>query len=875
MLDSSRTGVFVCFLVGAMLAPLAVGATDLLEALSDGSRVDLPELDPSVPSPAEHLGYPLGSRFTHHERIVDYLERLAEASPRVRIREYGRTYEGRPLELLTISSPENLARLDSVQAELQSLARAAELPEEETDALVDTVPIAVWLAYGVHGNESSSAEAAMAAAYVFAAAGGEWTEFLENAVILIDPLCNPDGRERYVHFFETHRGRSPDPLAASAEHFEPWPGGRQNHYLVDLNRDWAWITQRETGHRIQAYRAWDPQVYVDFHEMSSQSSYFFPPAAEPIHPNIAPKALYWLERFGRANAAAFDSRGWVYYVGERFDLFYPGYGDSYPSLRGAIGMTYEMAGHGRAGQAIERPDGSVLTLADRVARHLTTSIATARTAIENRTALLSDFADARRQGAREARTYLWTAGQQEARTAAELLARHGVEVGMLTKRETLRAQALSGGEPETRAFPAGTYAVSTRQPLGALIRSLMDLDASISQSFLEKQRQRLESNLRTEFYDITAWSLPLAYNLEAFVSKAPAPALEPLAEASPEVAGGNLGFLIRPQGLAGYRLASGLQARTIAFRVALHAFTLGDKDYPSGTIFVPRRGNGESLEDSLADLARSAGVSVEAAESGYAEKGNSLGSDSVVSVLPPRVGLVSGDGVSPTSFGFLWHLLDQQVRAPHHRLSLASLDRVELADFDVLIFPSGRYSSISEQLAQKVDAWVRDGGVLVAVGQASGWLRKSELSSIKAWQPPEPDTKPNAVTEVTPSNRNLYTPGAALGTEIRRPHPLTIGMDRSPAAIFSGTSILLPTGNPRYDVVVATKDDPVVAGFAWPEAIERLKGSLLVGLEPKGRGAMVVFSQDPSFRLFWRGTAPVFLNSVLYGPSFARHGHLR
>ncbi|MCP4202184.1 MAG: hypothetical protein GY769_09635 [bacterium] len=853
-------------------------AVELLAPLSDGSQVDLPALDASVPSPAEFLGYPLGHRFTHHEEIVHYLDHLAARSDRVTVWQYGSTYEGRPLKLAAISSPENLDRLQAIRTNLEKLTGSAPLSSTELAKAVESTPLAVWLAYGIHGNEPSSAEAAMAAAWVFAAAQEDWSTLLNHAVILIDPLGNPDGRERYVHFFETQRGREPDPLPTSAEHVEDWPGGRQNHYLVDLNRDWAWMTQKETQDRIQAYRLWDPQVYVDFHEMSPRSTYFFPPAAEPIHPSINPRALYWLERFGRANAAAFDSRGWVYYVGERFDLFYPGYGDSYPSLRGAIGMTYEMAGHGRAGQAFERPDGSLLTLADRIARHLTTSIATARTAIESRTELLADFATARRQSLDASpMTYLWPADQQEARAAAKLLASHGVEIGVLEEETALRARRLSAGETESKVFPAGTFAVPTRQPLGNLVRTLIDLDASMPQSFLEEQRRRVEQNRSAEFYDITAWSLPLAYNLETWVSAGTVAGLKPLGKAATGVQGeGELGFLARPQGLTGYRLVSRLQAESIAFRVALNDFELGGELYPSGTIFIPKRGNPGSLEASLAEWTQAIGVAVQRAGSGYAEKGSSLGSDTVVGVRPPRIGLVGGQGVSPTSFGFLWHLLDQQVQAPHHRLKLETLSRVELGEFDVLVLPSGKLSdAIPDGVAEKIESWVRDGGLLVAVGRAADWLRERELSEIKAWQPPKPSEKENAVTELTPSNRELHTPGAALATRIERPHPLTVGIDGSPAALYNDRRVLLATGNPRRDVVTAAVTDPVVAGFAWPEAETRLSKSLLVGLEPKGRGAIVIFSQDPSFRLFWRGTAPLFLNTVLYGPSLLEHGHLR
>ncbi len=861
-------------------APAALASsTPLLEPLSDGSAVALPAVDASVPSPAEFLGYALGGRFTHHERIVAYLDHLAASSERVSIWQYGSTYEGRPLKLAAISSPRNLARLEAIRGELAALAGGADT-EAELDRVLASAPVVVWLAYGVHGNEASSAEAAMAAAYVFAAGQDDWSELLDNAVVLIDPLCNPDGRERYVHFYETRRGRVPDPLPESAEHREPWPGGRQNHYLVDLNRDWTWLSQQETQARVAEYRRWEPHVYVDFHEMSPRSSYFFPPSAEPIHPAIAAGSVGWLETFGRANAEAFDDRGWVYYVGENFDLFYPGYGDSYPSLRGAIGMTYEMAGHGRAGQAYRRPDGTVLTLADRIARHLTTSIATARTAIRNRSDLLRDFSASRRARGPE-RTYLWRPDQPEAAAAAELLAAHGVQVGALAEPARLRTAPLaatasdatdSTDATEARRFPAGTYAVSTQQPLGALVRTLMERDAAMSQRFLDEQRRRIEQNRSTEFFDITAWSLPLAFNVETWVS-GEAVASAPISPASGTVRGeGELGVLIPPQGLDSYRLLAALQREDIVFRLAVGAFELAGAEYPNGTVFVPYRGNDEGLDTQLAGLTEELGVSAVRIATGYAEGGNSLGSDDMVPVRPARIGLLAGDGVSPTSFGFLWHLMDQQIALDHHRLDTGSFDRVDLSAFDALVLPSG---SLDEEAAKKLEDWLRAGGTLIAVGRAVSWLRNRKVSRLKAWQPPEDGGGRNEVTELTPERRSLYTPGAVLGTRTRSEHPLAAGIQRSPAAIFSGRTVLLPTGDPRRDLLVAAKEDPVVAGFAWPEAEERLQGSLLVGVEGVGAGTLISFSQDPDFRLFWRGTAPFFLNAVMFGPSLAESGHLR
>jgi len=878
------------FLSAALAWSTAIFATDapLVAPLSKGEALDLPAaFDEKVPRPEAVLGYPLGSRFTHWDRMIDDLEKVAAASPRVKMWSYGRTYEGRPLQLLAISSPENLARLQEIRQDHLRLADPGALPEGEKDRLTRSLPLLVWLAYGVHGNESSSAEAALGTVYALAAGKGEDVEsMLRNTVVLVDPLVNPDGRERYITAYGQRRGEDPNPHRASAEHWEPWPGGRQNHYLIDLNRDWAWASQQETRDRIAAYRAWEPQVYVDFHEMSSESSYFFPPAADPVHPQIDRRIISWLDTFGRANAEAFDRQGWIYFKGENYDLFYPGYGDSYPSLRGAVGMTYEMAGGGRGGLALNLADGSVLTLADRVARHVTTSLTTVRTASRNARKLMEDFVAGRIKAASDPRTYLWSADQQEARALADLLILHGIRVDRLSKETELTAHRMTGGQDAPHRFAAETYAVSTTQPLGNLVEALLELDSPMAQSFLDRQRQRLEQNLSPEFYDITAWSLPLAFNVETWVAAKQPGNVRSVTVRSGETSGeilggirgnGTLGYLVRPQGLASYRVAAELQKRKLHYRVALAAFTSGEQSFPSGTLFIPRHGNPDSLRPMLDALLQADGVTAQAIASSYDFKGLSLGSNAMAAVRPSHVGLLSGDGVDATSFGFLWSLLDQQIGVPHDRIDLANLRQIDLSDLDVLIFPSGDFDDrISEKTRTALDTWVKAGGVLIAVGDAVKWLQEIKLTEVKSWQPPEKketdkkDEDPESAESDTDRElaaRPIFTPGAALATRMQPSHPLTLGLPSSPAVLFEGTTVLKPMGDPRKDVLVATDESPVIAGFAWPEAEDRLAGSLLVGMEQHGLGSIVLFSQDPAFRLFWRATTPIFLNAVLFGPS--------
>ncbi|HSK78356.1 MAG TPA: M14 metallopeptidase family protein [Thermoanaerobaculia bacterium] len=879
---------FVATLSLAQTAPPATAAgASIVAPLSRGETVDLPSsFDPKVPRPDDFLGYPLGARFTNWDRIVAYLEAVDAASPRMRMWEYGRTYEGRPLKLLAISSPENLERLDEIRQDVERLGDAAGLAPGEKDRLIKKTPLVMWMAYGVHGNESSSAEAAMGAVYALTAGEAETAAMLRSLVVLIDPLSNPDGRERYVNGFKQRVGDGANPRRSAAEHFEPWPGGRQNHYMIDLNRDWAWASQQETRHRIAAYRQWEPQIYVDFHEMGSESSYFFPPPSEPIHPQIDRRVLSWLDTFGRGNAAAFDRQGWIYFKGENYDLFYPGYGDSYPSLRGAVGMTYEMAGGGRAGLALTLPDGSTLTLADRVARHLTTSLSTVRTAAQNARRLLEDFVANRDKAASEpVRTYLWPAEQQEARALAELLALHGVRVRQLDGAVEAPVRSLEEREEteaRPRRFAAGTYAVSTAQPLGNLIETLLALDSPMTDTFVDRQRKRLEQNLDPEFYDITAWSLPLAYNVRTWVASGEIGRNgRPLPEspAGGIQGNGDLGYLVPPQGIGSYRLAIELERRKIRFRVAMTSLSSEGQTFPAGTLFIPRGGSSGNLRETLGELLQKEALTAQAIASSYEIGGTSLGSRDVAAVRPSRVGLVSGEGVDATSFGFLWHLLDRQVGMDHDRLDLAQLRQLDLSEFDVLIFPSGNYEDrLGEKGRGTVDAWVKAGGVLVAVGDAVTWLQDHEMTSIKRWQPPKKDDGEDEEAKEDPEDgetaleqelarRPLYTPGAVLATRMQPQHPLTLGLTAPPSVLVEGTTVLKPTGDPRQDVLVAVDESPVLAGFAWPEAADRLSGSLLVGMEERGQGSVVLFAQDPAFRLFWRGTTPILLNTLIYGPS--------
>lgn len=845
-------------------APARGEERPLFAPLGDGTQLATPAAQEGIPAPQEVLGYSLGERFTDHAHILQYFDALDAASDRLSRIDYGTTAEGRALRLYAFSSPENLAELEELRRRNLRLADPGNLPEKLFEDLRRTQPAIVWLAFGVHGNETSSSEAALGVAYTLATAPpqSELAKSLGEMVVLIDPLVNPDGRDRYVSFYRAVAGQKPDADPRSLEHREPWPGGRPNHYLIDLNRDWAWLSQRESRARVALYRLWEPHVYVDFHEMGVEQSYFFPPAAEPIHPLLGSNALEWMEIFGRANAAAFDKNGWLFFNGEEYDLFFPGYGDTYPTLRGAIGMTYEAGGGGRAGLRSELRSGEIKTLSDRIARHYTTAMATLRTAAEKRRDLVRDFAQ-RRAERGIPRTYLWADDLPEARDLAALLESHGIVVRQLGQGQQMKVHTVMSGSEVERGFRAGAFAASTEQPLGRLLRALFDAEPILDDALVAAQTARIDMGLDAEFYDSTAWSLPLALNLETWVHEGQVSGLRDRVTREPSLAGeGGAAFLLPPQGLASYRAVFRLAGEGLRWRFASESLE-GD-DGTRGSFFLPRQGNPLDLEARIVRANKELDVDFERLASSWQDEGPSLGSNKMLSVRQPRIALVAGAGVDANSHGFLWHLFDQDLETPVSRFEMGQLSDDLVADLDVLVLPDGDYGrTLDETTARRIESWVRTGGTLIAIGGAIPALQDrglTKVKSLKASETPidDPDHPGSKKLEMSPSQ-----PGAILATEWVGHHPLAAGLPAPPPVVFHGDMILQATGDPRVDVLLVRRQEPVLAGVVWPDSLPRLSGSLLVSREGMGRGRVVLFSQDPYFRLFWRGTTPIFLNAVL------------
>lgn len=830
----------------------------------------------AIPTPDEFLGYKLGDRFTPYTRILDYFHELAKDSPLLTVQQFGETYEHRPLVLVVIASPKNRGRLEAIRKDVLALADPEVTSPSRADEIARDTPAIAWLAYGVHGNESSSSEASMLVASTLLR-DPEAAKILDHVVVLIDPLENPDGRERYVQWYIRTRGEKVDPNPESFEHSEPWPGGRFNHYLIDMNRDWAWTSQQETRARVAEYRRWNPQVFVDFHEMGADSTYFFPPDAKPINANISKDVEKWLNVFGRANAAAFTDKGWPFFVSEVFDLFYPGYGDSWPSLHGAIGMTYEVAGGPRGGLAVTREDGTTLTLADRIARHYTSSMTTLQTTAAHAEDLLLYTYNAMR-GAIVAgqTTFFIPATAPNFEPFMAMLQRQGIQMSTLTAPLSLRATSIDGDSAETQTFPAGTAVISTRQPLGGLVQTLLEKSPAFSKGFLEQQRQKTQADEPNDFYDLTSWSLPLAMNVPAYSVTTPVNAETRPYQRPPAPAfrAASYGYLIDGDDPNVYRAAGRLLADGVRFSVSEEGVNNGSLSFARGTLLILKGNNAADLDAKLSALSRDIDVVFSPLDSGWTD-GTAFGSERIHAVRDPKIALIGGPGVSPTSFGMLWHTLDVDTPVPHSNIALDSFRFIDLSHYRVLILPDGfDYADrIGKAGITRLQEWVRGGGTIVAIKGAGAFLRSKDvaISKVKTWEPPKKKEGDENAAEGERYN-DYRIPGATFRTTINDNSFLTFGLAQPPYVLIEGSreEALMPAAHSVDNIVSITKDNPLVSGIAWAESIDRMKGSPYLIDEPYGRGQAITFTDEPHFRLFWRGTLPLLLNAVLYSPSFPR-----
>ncbi len=869
------------------LVVLLAASTSLPLRASESLPLRDIDADPAIPTLQKVLGHDWAQKITSHAQVARYLQALSSAAPRrCRVVRYGSSTEGRGLCYVVIAKPENIDRIDQVRQRNLQLSDPRRTSSAEAQEIAGSAPAVVWLAASVHGNELSGTEAMLLTAYHLLADRREETSgLLDQMVVLIDPLQNPDGRERFVNVNREMRGVFVDPHHLSAEHTERWPGGRSNHYFFDMNRDWFLQSQLETRHKVNAYLQWQPQIYVDAHEMGRNSTYYFVPPTDPINPFLAPRQEQWLYDLGRNHAEWYDKFGFAYTTREIFDAFYAGYGSEWPTLQGGLGILWEQAG--TRGLIVHRDDETRLRYQDAVLHHYVSCLATLNLVAQRREDLLLDFYDTRSQAVRlgsegPVQSFFLLPGTDPSRTRrlAEVLRRNGIELHQLNKPLQVQGQDIRGGKKGNRRVPVGSYHIPVAQPTANLIRSLLDKTVAMDQEYIEQQLQRQADYLPDQIYDVTAWSLPLAFDVpclstgQPVVPKGPVwdgktgPAAKPLEEAK-------VAYLVRPGDAAIEALCLWLR-QGLRVHVMDEGFTLDDKQYPRGTLLLKKQDNPEALHEMIRPVAERLRLTVEPANTGFVTEGAHFGGPHARWVRRPRICLLI-DSPASYSVGHTWYMLDQVWKYPATRVGFSHLSRLDLDDFNVLIMPHGSYDgdlAPGERMVSKLKQWVRDGGTLILVKGAASWAAGEAvglLAAERVMKPLDKDAgdKPEAESSSeTAKQPPESVPGAFLRANVFTKHWLTFGCPEQMHVMFNGNLLFEPPAptKARSLVTFAQQDQLLSSGFCWPETLELAAGKMYMSYQSSGEGHIVAFADDPNYRAMYPGLQRLFINAVLFGP---------
>ncbi len=884
--------------------------------------------DPAVPTPKKVLGYDFGDRVSSHANIVKYMNALAAAEPnRIKVFEYGKTWEGRELIYAVIGSEANIKRLPEIRAAMERLHDPRKTPPAEAQRLIANMPAILWLAYSVHGNEISGSDAALVTAYHLLASRNDKavSDALANALTIIVPLQNPDGRNRFIHDYEVSEGLEPDANPLAAEHSESWPGGRTNHYYFDLNRDWLGITQPETIGHVKALREWNPQVFIDLHEMGTDATYYFTPESDPYNPYLTKEQhddLYW---FGKNNAKYFDQFGFRYFTRENYDAFYPGYGASWPFYIGGLAMTYENGS--TRGLIVRKTDDVTVTYRETVRRHFVTSISSCEVVAHNREKLLdmlyryqtSALEDAAKDPLKE--FVLPRIGNTSAvDKLAQLMALQGVEVN--------RAGAafnVSGKE-----YPAGSYAISLAQPERRLIRDVLDPQVSMDEAFLKGEEQRRRERQRSEIYDVTAWSLPLQFNVAVSTANAKvAGNFSPikLGDTPPGKVSGQatVAYLVPWGTTAAARLLTGALRENLRVLSSDKKFTQSGRVFPPGTLVLMVKENPANLHEALQRLAETSGADVVATNSSWMDEGPDFGSGRVAYLRRPAILMAWDRPTNGTSAGETRWVLERQFGYPVTVIRTQQIGGADLAKFQVIILPEGNgyAESLGANGTRRLHEWVQAGGTLIGLGSAISYMAGNGMMAVQ---------QENALTSAagapaggggrggrggagaTPPATEAATGGrggAAAGGNIERvaghdyaseadlekatqpdtqaPWPahgflakakvdpeqwICAGVPESVYALVSGSAIYTPIKVDRgaNAVIFAGADTVMASGYSWEEFRKQLAYKPFVIVQRDGRGNEIGFTADPNYRGYMDGLNLLFVNAVFRGPGHAGGG---
>ena len=795
-----------------------------------------------IPTPKEVIGHEVGEWHVTHDKLAAYMKALANSSDRISIENRGKTYEGRPLLLLTITSPNNHSRIDEIRE--RHIAAT-----DDSDVDVSNDPIIVYQGFSIHGNEPSGSNASLAAAYYLAASLSPDTEsLLKNTVILFDPSLNPDGLQRFAYWANTNKSKNINPDPNDREYFEVWPKGRTNHYWFDMNRDWLPVQLPESRARIASFHKWLPNILTDHHEMGSNSTFFFQPGIPSRTHPLTPQLNQDLTReIGNYHAKALDKIGSQYYSEESFDDFYYGKGSTFPDINGGIGILFEQ-GSSR-GHAQETSNG-ILTFPFTIRNQYTAAMSTLEAAKEMRVKILKyqqDFYRKARNESSKAKAIVFGDHKDAAKSyhLAEVLNRHQITL------HELKSDITANGKQFKKGY---SYVVPMNQKNQRLVKAMFDVRKSFKDSL---------------FYDVSAWtfnhSFGVDYSENISLSNA-GPKIENLSIKEGLVTkNSSVGYLMPCNEYYTPKALNAILKKGLRAKVSMKNFINGGVYYDYGTVHIPvqnQKLNRQELFDFLNKVAVESHLKINGVTTGLND-GIDLWSNNFRNIKLPKVAMLVGNGINVSDPGEIWHLFDQRYDMHVTKLDMIYFNRIDISKYSVLIAPNSR--GLDKKSIEKLKKWVRDGGTLIGYRSAAKWLNTNKLINIE-FESANFDTIKDVSFEAKSLKSGAQVIGGAIfDANIDRSHPINFGYKNDKIALFRNTTLFMKADKKSYNNPIQYTNNPLLSGYISKENARAIKNTVPFKVQRMGRGRVVVFTDNTNFRAFWYGTNKLLMNAIFFG----------
>ena len=847
-----RLSLLSSFKRGALLLCLCISSLALAQEpnLEEVKGLDyfLPQnltYDSAIPTPASVIGHEVGEWHITHDKLIFYMQSLAASSDRIHLEQRGTTYEGRPLPLLIVTHPDNHARLEEIRTKHVAATEGGPSAEDE--------PIVVYQGFSIHGNEPSGSNAALVYAYYLAAAQGPAIEqLLKDEVILLDPSFNPDGLQRFAYWANVHKSARLNPDPNDREYREVWPGGRTNHYWFDMNRDWLPVQLPESKTRIKTFHEWMPNILTDHHEMGSNSTFFFQPGepsrVHPLTPELNQELTLAIAGY---HAKALENIGSLYYSQENYDDYYYGKGSSFPDVNGGIGILFEQ---GSSRGHVQETENGLLTFPFTIRNQFTTAVSTVEAAQGLKSRILNFqhqyFKDIKSEASRsKTKAYVFGDPKDQARAyhLAEILKRHKIKVHALNGTTRIQGESVPAGKG---------YVVPLNQNNPRLIRAIFEKRTTFTDSL---------------FYDVSAWTLPLSFNLNYESRNSLSGAGPEITDLQPQAGGvsgkSSYAYLFEWHHYYSPRLLNALLEEGLRAKVAKSPFSLNGKQYDYGTIMVPVVGqklSPDELYTLLSKQAKLSGVEVTGVNTGFTSQGIDLGSNDFDPVRQQHVAVLVGNGVRSYDAGEIWHLFDQRYNMRITKLDVASLARVDLSRYTDIIMPSFG-GSLGKRATENLKDFVRNGGSLIGYRNSVQWLNNEGLIKL--------DFIPDSIVAKNvrfDQKGDFYgaqvTGGAIFEATIDRSHPVAYGYTGDRISLFRNTNFYIKPAKNSFDNPIQYTASPLQSGYISEENIERISKSVPFQVARFGRGRVMAFTDNTNFRAFWYGTNKLMMNAIFFGP---------